>query len=445
MLAGELPFDAPDTRGILMQHLTQPLPSLRARRPSVRAELAVVVERCAAKVREDRFASASELAEALRTALSAKPAPPARVERRPRWIIGGVLLLVVAAAATLGLLYRSRLGAPPQQQSDIANAESVRTTAPVIAVLPFEVSGNSDTAQGRTTARLLTNALTIDFDVQTVDVNRFLSLWTSEKRSIGALLDSNAAFAWLQGANQVVYGSSVQVGDQLRLTVDVYDTRDLVRLGQVKQTGDADSLLTLVDSLAGAVARAFCQRPEFNPGNLCFDSAPLPSAPIVVPYMGQPPSAPAKVFVRVTADGAYGDALPSSAPMEILAEALPVLRTARYVPARKAGRPVAAWAEVELTVRPPDLSVSPRSAVESLSIGVDQAALITLGSRPLAAMTINGRPVRGNPVANYRVRAGRIRVQFRVTDSSGVWVADTVLTAGPGQTRNFGRIPLRRP
>ena len=444
MLAGSLPFDAPDTRGILMQHLTQPLPSLRERRPSVRPELVRIVERCTAKAREDRYSSAAELAEALRTTLSVQVPSPAPTPRRPNWIAVGAGLLVLAGAAAAVFLMRTRSGAPAQQRPVTTRAENVRTAAPVIGVLPFEASGASDTAHGRTTARLLTEALTNHFGVATVDVNRLLGLWASERRNLAAL-DSNAAFAYGLGANQIVYGSSVQVGGQERLSVTVYDTRDLGMLGREELTGHPDSLFALVDRLAGAVAHVLCLRPAFNPRNLCFDTAPVPTEPIVVPFVVQAPSATAKVFVRVTADGSYEDVRPSTAPPEMLAEALPVLRAARFIPARKAGQRVAAWAEVNLKARSPDLSGASDSPVESLRTRAELSSTISLGSRPLAAMTINGRPVIGNPVANYKVPAGPVRVRFTVNDSSGVWVVDTTLSAEAGRTRNFGRIPLRRP
>jgi hypothetical protein len=104
MLAGSVPFDAPDTRSILMQHLTQPLPSLRERRPSVRADLARVVERCASKAREDRFASAAEVAAALQAALSAELPSPTRRSLRRKWIAAGAGMLILAVLFLLGRL-----------------------------------------------------------------------------------------------------------------------------------------------------------------------------------------------------------------------------------------------------------------------------------------------------------------------------------------------------
>ena len=72
-------------------------------------------------------------------------------------------------------------------------------------------------------------------------------------------------------------------------------------------------------------------------------------------------------------------------------------------------------------------------------------ALITVGSRPTSAITINGKPVASNPVSNFEVPAGRVVIRFQVTDSTGVWTVDTVFTLAPGERRNLRFIQLRRP
>ncbi len=70
-------------------------------------------------------------------------------------------------------------------------------------------------------------------------------------------------------------------------------------------------------------------------------------------------------------------------------------------------------------------------------------AFITVGSRPLSTVTINGRPV-PNPVARFEVPAGVVRLHFVVTDTSGIWSVDTSVTVAPGEARNLGRVPLVR-
>jgi serine/threonine protein kinase len=442
MLAGSLPFDAPDTRSILMQHLTQPLPSLRERRPSVRAELMRVVERCTAKAREDRYQTAAEVAEALRAAATREMTQP---PRRRRWVplVATAVVAVVAVAVGIAVLQSVRRHGPIEPTRSAATAGgSTRITAPVIAVLPFEVAGARDSAEmSRTASRLLTKALATGLGVATVDVNRFLSLWASERHSLAAPLDSNAAFAYQQGANQLVFGSSVQVGTQVRLSVDIYDTRDLASLGQAELTGNPDSLFVLVDRLANDVATVFCKRPAFNPRNLCFDVAARPVQPIVVAYAGHPPSPALKVSVRVTRDGAYADVEPGSTPPDVLAAALPVLAAARFQAARKDGRTVDAWTETEITVRAPEASPAPSTPVPYAGA----SGAISLGTRPVSTIYVNGI-ARGSRLNRAEVPAGRVRLTFQVQDSTGMWWAEPrEITVRPNTVTVLGYIPLVRP
>ena len=72
-------------------------------------------------------------------------------------------------------------------------------------------------------------------------------------------------------------------------------------------------------------------------------------------------------------------------------------------------------------------------------------AFISVGSRPLATLTVNGQSV-PNPASRYQVPAGPVRLHFVVTDSTGIWPFDTTVTVAAGESRNLGRIPLvRRP
>jgi len=72
-------------------------------------------------------------------------------------------------------------------------------------------------------------------------------------------------------------------------------------------------------------------------------------------------------------------------------------------------------------------------------------ARITVGSRPGGAMWINGRPAATNPVTDYEVPAGTVRLRFTVSDSTGFWTVDTTVVVGPGDNRRLGYLRLRRP
>ena len=71
---------------------------------------------------------------------------------------------------------------------------------------------------------------------------------------------------------------------------------------------------------------------------------------------------------------------------------------------------------------------------------------LTVGSTPnTAQLYINGQLMRANPVANFEVRAGTVRIRLALLDGAGAVVRDTsfTVTVGPGDTLRLGRIPLR--
>jgi serine/threonine protein kinase/tetratricopeptide (TPR) repeat protein len=67
MLAGQLPFTAASAQGVVARHLVDPVPSLRTVRPSVPPAIERAVAKALAKVPADRFTTATQFAEALRT------------------------------------------------------------------------------------------------------------------------------------------------------------------------------------------------------------------------------------------------------------------------------------------------------------------------------------------------------------------------------------------
>jgi hypothetical protein len=360
MLAGELPFDAPDSEGILVQHLTKPLPPIRSKRQDVSAPLAAALARCCAKHPEERFQTAAEVAEALRAAA------PRHARRRRAWRPSKRTVAIAAAGAGLtGLLAlavvvgrATKRAAGPPAAAAVAPPDTTRSAAPMLAVLPFKVPAiPGATMDGPSIGQLLADRIGEGFRVATVDMNRLLGRWTAEGREVDALLDSNAAFAYSLGANQLAVGRTVVVGRQVRLAVDVYDTQSLGRLGHSEETGDQDSLFPIVDRLAASVARTFCRQPEFNPANLCYDTPARPldalSVAFDAPAGWVPPPERPSYSVLVSPAGTLAEVRIRRAPElpAIREGAMSVLRNARYQPARKAGRPVEAWAIVEVSLQ----------------------------------------------------------------------------------------------
>ncbi len=85
MLAGKVPFDSVNSVNILMAHVHEPIPSLRAQNPKAQAPAALedVLRKCMAKSAEDRFHSMNEVLLALKQSVGmvssdfGPPLPPA--------------------------------------------------------------------------------------------------------------------------------------------------------------------------------------------------------------------------------------------------------------------------------------------------------------------------------------------------------------------------------
>jgi serine/threonine protein kinase len=72
MLTGHAPYEAATPLGVLMAHLTQPIPDIRSLRPELNDEVQAVIDRSMAKKPESRYQSAGEMSDALAEALGAK-------------------------------------------------------------------------------------------------------------------------------------------------------------------------------------------------------------------------------------------------------------------------------------------------------------------------------------------------------------------------------------
>ena len=104
MLAGAPPFRGDSLKEILVAHVQQQPPDLRALRPDTPAPLADFVRTLLAKQPAERPSSGALLAERLEEILAATPEPPRRAPRpsRRRWIERAAFLASVGAAALLG-------------------------------------------------------------------------------------------------------------------------------------------------------------------------------------------------------------------------------------------------------------------------------------------------------------------------------------------------------
>ena len=103
-LTGELAITGESTQRIIVQQLTQPVPSVALRRPDLPAALVAVVDRCARKEPAERFARAEELVEALDASHLAAPEVPA-VVRQFAQELGTVAMVLLFGLIVLDLIW----------------------------------------------------------------------------------------------------------------------------------------------------------------------------------------------------------------------------------------------------------------------------------------------------------------------------------------------------
>ena len=153
--AGRRPFVAGNDFELMRAHLEDPVPSLRALRSDVPAALEDVIRRALAKDPRDRFASASEMAQALREAIEerAAPARPRRRRRRIAVVVGG--LSAVVAASVIALVTHGGPAREAEQTmardaaaaSDAAALRVADAAAPTPAPAPVRIAAGSAVVQ----------------------------------------------------------------------------------------------------------------------------------------------------------------------------------------------------------------------------------------------------------------------------------------------------------
>ena len=138
MLTGERPFGKETVIGLALQHVNDPVPNVQNLRPDLPGEVDVIIKRAMAKNRENRYATALELAHELnKVAYEGEPTTlqkiPALVDRQPTpspasnragWIVAGLIFLLAVGA----YVFREQLPflAPP-----VPTSTTVATPVPV--------------------------------------------------------------------------------------------------------------------------------------------------------------------------------------------------------------------------------------------------------------------------------------------------------------------------
>jgi len=242
MLSGKPPFAAATMPAAMARLASEPTPALP---DSVQVSPAVrdVVARATARERDDRFATARELADALRAAAMDERAPtttrqlaslPAR-RRTPRAALVGAAIVLVLAAGTAVALSRARLAA-----SDDASAH------PSLAVLSFANASQDPKLAyfSDGVAQELQSALA-DVAGLRVASRTAVDAWrgrSAEPRELARGL----------GVSDLLEGSVARTADSVRIYVRLVDGRT----GVQRWTGKYDRKLADVFDVQEEVARA---------------------------------------------------------------------------------------------------------------------------------------------------------------------------------------------
>jgi len=254
MLAGSPPFTGPTAQAVLARHAVDQVPPLRTVRATVPPVVERAVERALAKVPADRFATATEFADALLAPDTEPPRsrwrPKLRAPRvRARTFALSVLGVVTAAAAAAGAWTLRRASTP-----------AVIPSAARIAVLPLASTGGDTTLTrlGRDLAVTISASLEGIGGIKTADR---LSVATATANRPGLSAGEGAALARRLGARSVLRGTLIRVGDSVRVDLGLYATEGLAPLAEgITVTGHRDSVGPLTDSVTWALLKKVWQR-----------------------------------------------------------------------------------------------------------------------------------------------------------------------------------------
>ncbi len=238
MLTGTLPFRREHLSAITHAIVHDPVPSLAVLRPEVPPDVRRVVEKALSKKPSERWQSAREMEAALKPFGPDTRAPePAEQptmtlllphsggggapKSRSRLALIGVIV-AASAAAGVYLSMRSAAPSPPRTASpknSTAPAVSSKTNEKLIAVLPFEVLGNSTDATeiANGVAEILTAALA---DFERID-SRIAAIPSNEiqRRNINTAAEAKRIY----GATWVVSGTAQAVGKSIQFALTLID------------------------------------------------------------------------------------------------------------------------------------------------------------------------------------------------------------------------------
>ena len=275
LLAGQPPFDGPNSRAILARHAMEQVPSIRIVRQSVPEELEDAVLQALEKTPADRFQKMSELAEVLAdleptvatrrtsrgvTAVRRTTSTKGQAVKRTtpvailgeKWGTGARLWSIVAALVVV--LGGAGFAAWRMARSPGANAMETTVDRNRIAVMYFENRSESDSlgylADGLTEG--LIHELSVVKPLQVISRNGVAPF-----RKAAATPDS---IGRALKVGTLVEGTIAQSGDRLRLDVSLIDARSGEEIGSKTLERPRAEIFALQDDLTREVAVFLRQR-----------------------------------------------------------------------------------------------------------------------------------------------------------------------------------------
>jgi serine/threonine-protein kinase len=257
MIAGQPPFSGPTAQSVIARHALDEVPSLVIVRGTVPEEVEDVVLQSLAKLPADRFATAGDMAEALRS-LMGTAATPGRTtasrrrttqrrkarQAKPGWkryaLIAGIAVPALAVIAWAGIHFSHRGGAASRIGTD--------TDPNHIAVLYFD--DQSDGGKLRFLADGLTESL-ID------ELSKVSALKVISRNGVAPFKGKAPVPSAIQQALKVgtlVSGAVAQDGDRLRVQVRLIDALSGNQIDSKTIERPRANLFDLQDALAKEVA-----------------------------------------------------------------------------------------------------------------------------------------------------------------------------------------------
>ncbi len=257
MLSGTPPHSARTAQALMTRVLTaEPVP-IAELRTTVPPHVAVAVGHALAKLPADRFAAASEFADALaggRHSVRRTSAPPAAgqdLRGRISALRGSLLWRAAALAGVLSVGAWGLLGVLNDQPRSENLADGVPSLGPAVAVLPFGFTGAGLELRPQDIVELLTINLDGLGGLRAVSPGTVLARWRervdeADSPELGVALEVAEA----AGAQYALIGNVVAVAGGMRLSATAYDVRSGDELGRAQTEGASESVLALADRLS---------------------------------------------------------------------------------------------------------------------------------------------------------------------------------------------------